>query len=83
MEDTFKHLRATGQHNMGWMIHDLNAEGAVGNARAASAEAGRAIAEHQVAGAIELLWDIQRFDLNRLATDCTVTAPRHVFDIAV
>jgi creatinine amidohydrolase len=83
MEDTFKHLRATGQHNMGWMIHDLNAEGAVGNARAASADAGRAIAEHQVAGAIELLWDMRRFDLNRLATDCCVTPARDVFDIAV
>jgi creatinine amidohydrolase len=82
-EDTFKHLRATGQHNMGWMIHDLNAEGAVGNARAASADAGRAIAEHQVAGVIELLWDIHRFDLDRLATDCASTAPRDLCDIAV
>ena len=68
MEDTFTHLRATGQHNMGWMIHDLNADGAVGNASAGSAQAGAAIAEHQVAGIIELLRDMSRFDLRRLAT---------------
>jgi creatinine amidohydrolase len=68
LEENFKHLRATGQHNMGWIIHDLNADGAVGDASAATAKIGEVIAEHQVAGVIELLRDMQRFDLGRLAT---------------
>jgi len=66
MEQSFSHLRATGRHNMGWIIEDLNAEGAVGNAAAATAELGMAIAKHQARGAIELLRDMTRFDLKRL-----------------
>jgi creatinine amidohydrolase len=66
LEENCKFLRHNGGHNMGWMIHDLNPAGAVGNAAAATAELGQAIAEHQVAGVIELLRDMRRFDLKSL-----------------
>lgn len=68
MESTFKHLRATGQHNMGWIIHDMNRDGAVGDAAAGTSEIGSAIAGHQVSECIELLKDMNRFDLGKLAT---------------
>lgn len=73
-EKSFTHLRATGQHNMGWMIHDLNPDGAVGNALAGTAQLGAAIAGHQVAGAIELLNDMRAFDPERLATSLPESA---------
>lgn len=59
----FKHLKAYGPHAFGWMMRDLSPEGAVGNAAAASAEAGRKILDHAVAGLMELLDDVHRFDL--------------------
>ena len=67
MERDFTHLHATQRHNIGWIIHDLNADGAVGNAAAGSAELGARIARHQVQGLIELLRDMQAFDPARLA----------------
>ena len=69
LEENCRFLRHNGGHNMGWMIHDLNPEGAVGNAAAGTAEIGAAIAEHQVAGVIELLRDMKRFNLKTLATE--------------
>lgn len=59
----FKHLKAYGPHAFGWMMRDLSPEGVVGNAAAASAEAGRKILDHAVAGLIELLADVHRFDM--------------------
>ena len=74
LEENFKFLRHNGGHNMGWMIHDLNPDGAVGNASAATAEIGEATAVHQVSGVIELLQDMKRFNLNTLATEAGVTS---------
>lgn len=48
----------TGPISRGWIASDLNPEGTVGDASAASAQKGRATAEHQVAGLIELLRDV-------------------------
>ncbi|MNN51813.1 Creatinine amidohydrolase [compost metagenome] len=48
-------------------MHDLNAEGVAGNASAATAEAGEKILAHAVAGFIELLHDVDQFDLARFA----------------
>ncbi|MCR4264920.1 creatininase family protein [Nitratireductor sp. ZSWI3] len=59
----FKHLRAYGPHAFGWMMRDLAPEGVVGNAAAATADAGERIIDHAVTGFIELLTDIDRFDL--------------------
>lgn len=63
MEREFTHLRATGPHAMGWIVGDLNPDGAVGNAGIADPEKGARVASHQVAGFIELLRDVVEFDL--------------------
>src|SRR5262245_58726875 len=62
-ERQFTHLRPTGKHAFGWIAQDLNPHGAVGNALAATAAKGAATAEHQIAGAIELLRDMAAFPL--------------------
>ncbi|MEC9342675.1 MAG: creatininase family protein [Pseudomonadota bacterium] len=59
-ENTFTHLRHTGTHAFAWMAGDVNAAGTVGEAAKASAEKGRATAEHQAAGFVELLEDVRR-----------------------
>ncbi len=56
-------LRAYGPHAFGWKMRDLNPAGATGNARAATAEKGRKLIDHSVAGIIALLYDIDAFDL--------------------
>lgn len=63
----FKHLRAYGPHAFGWMMRDLSKEGVAGNAAAATADAGEKILDNAVAGFIELLVDVDRFDMSRLA----------------
>ena len=56
-------LRAYGPHAFGWAMRDLNPHGATGNAAAATAEKGRKLIDHAVAGLIALLRDIEAFDL--------------------
>jgi creatinine amidohydrolase len=67
MEKDYTHLRPTGTHAFGWIAQDVNPDGAVGDASIATAEKGRATAEHQAAGFIALLRDVARFPLARLA----------------
>ncbi|MBX5158687.1 creatininase family protein [Rhizobium sp. NZLR1b] len=62
----FKHLRAYGPHAFGWKMSDLNAEGVVGNAAAATAEKGEALIAHAVKGLVELLEDVDAFDVTQL-----------------
>ena len=62
----FKHLRAYGPHAFGWKMSDLNADGVTGNASLATAEKGEAMIARAVAGFIELLEDVDRFDLGLL-----------------
>lgn len=59
----FTHLRAYGPHAFGWMMRDLNPEGVAGNAARATAEAGEVILDRAVNGFVELLQDVDRFDL--------------------
>jgi creatinine amidohydrolase len=66
MEKTFKWLNAIRPVGFGWMTQDLHASGAVGDPTAASAEKGRAALEHGARAFIELLHDVDRFDLARL-----------------
>ena len=63
---TFSHLRAYGPHAFGWKMSDLSREGVTGNAAAASAELGNALLNNAARGFIELLEDVDRFDLERL-----------------
>lgn len=63
----FTHLRPTGFIAFAWMAQDLHPSGAAGDASRASAEKGRATAEFQALAFIELLRDVSRFSLDRLA----------------
>ena len=67
MEKDYKHLRPAGQHGFGWIAQDINRDGAVGDASAATAEKGRLTAEHQADAFIALLRDVVRFPLSELA----------------
>jgi creatinine amidohydrolase len=59
-EQEFDLLRQTGKHAFAWVAGDLNANGVVGNAAAATAEKGRATAEFQAEGFVRLLRDIRK-----------------------
>lgn len=59
----FRHLRAYGPHAFGWMMSDLNPDGAAGNAGAATAEKGEALLAHAVRGLVELVEDVAGFDV--------------------
>ncbi|KPH06832.1 creatininase family protein [Rhizobium acidisoli] len=61
----FKHLRAYGPHAFGWKMSDLNPQGAAGNAAAATAEKGEALIAHAVKGLMELLQDVDAFDITQ------------------
>lgn len=63
--DEFKHLRAHGPVQFGWKTQDLNAAGALGDARAASADKGNAILDHQAKSFVELCADVDAFDPGR------------------
>lgn len=62
----FRHLRAYGPHAFGWMMRDLSPAGVTGNAAAATPAAGERILQHAVNGLVELLRDVDRFDLAAL-----------------
>lgn len=62
----FAHLRAYGPHAFGWKMRDLNDEGAAGDATAASAEKGEKLIAHAVKGLVELVEDVDRFDVYKL-----------------
>lgn len=57
-------LRAGGAVAFGWQAQDLNAEGAVGNAAAATAELGEAVLDRAAAGLAGLLAEISALDLD-------------------
>jgi creatinine amidohydrolase len=63
----YKHLRAYGPHAFGWKMSDLNPLGVAGNASAATAEKGEKLISHSVNGLVELLEDINSFDMAQLA----------------
>jgi creatinine amidohydrolase len=62
----FKHLRATRPAGFGWLAQDLNPQGAIGNAKNASAVKGAQAAEYGAGAFIELLRDVAAFPLERL-----------------
>lgn len=66
LENDFNWLRAGRPTGFGWMTQDLSETGAMGNAAAASAEKGEASADYGVTAFIELLQDVEAFDLDRL-----------------
>lgn len=64
---TFSLLRPTGFTAFGWIAQDLHPAGAAGDASLGNAEKGRRLAEFGAARFIDLLRDVERFSLSRLA----------------
>ena len=67
MADTFTWLSACRPAGFAWMTQDLHPTGAVGDATAATADKGERALDHGARAFVELLHDIDRFDLGRLA----------------
>src|SRR6267378_3288939 len=66
MEREFKWLGAFRPAGFGWMTQDLHASGAVGDASQATAQKGEAALAHGAKSFVELLREVDRFDLARL-----------------
>jgi creatinine amidohydrolase len=66
MAHEFKWLGAYRPAGFAWMTQDLNATGAVGDATQASAAKGEAALAHGAQAFVELLGEMDRFDLARL-----------------
>lgn len=66
MAQDFRWLSASRPAGFGWMTQDLHPSGAVGDASAASADQGEAALDHGARAFVELLHEIDRFDLSRL-----------------
>ena len=67
MERDYTWLRADFPAGFGWMTQDLHASGAVGDASPASAEKGEAALAYGARAFVELLKDVEKFDLAKLA----------------
>ena len=65
--EDFKWLSAFRPVGFGWMTQDLHPTGAVGDATLATAAKGEAALAHGARAFVELLGDVDRFDLARLA----------------
>jgi creatinine amidohydrolase len=66
MQEEFRWLGAFRPAGFGWMTQDLHASGTVGDASSATAEKGKAALAHGAKGFVELLREVDRFDLARL-----------------
>lgn len=62
-------LSITPSGKLGWQTQDLNPEGACGDATRATAEKGRAVLDYVSDRFVELLHEIDRYDLKRLANE--------------
>jgi creatinine amidohydrolase len=66
MAKEFRWLGAYRPVGFGWMTQDLHPSGALGDPRVATKEAGEAALAHGAKAFVELLAEIDRFDLERL-----------------
>jgi creatinine amidohydrolase len=66
MAQEFKWLGAYRPAGFAWMTQDINPTGAIGDATLATAPKGEAALAHGAAAFVELLREIDRFDLKRL-----------------
>jgi creatinine amidohydrolase len=66
MAEKFKWLSAFRPVGFGWMTQDLHPTGAVGDATRATAQKGEQALDHGAKAFVELLQDVDRFDLRRL-----------------
>jgi len=65
-EREFLWLRPDRPAGFGWMAQDLSHDGAMGDASKATAAKGEAVADYWVTAFIELLRDVNSFDIHRL-----------------
>ena len=63
MEKDYRWLSAQRPAPLAWQAQDLHPSGAVGNATLASPEKGEALLDHGARGFIELLEDVDKFDV--------------------
>lgn len=66
MEQDFTWLRTGRPAGFGWMAQDISAAGPAGDASLASAEKGEACADYGATAFVELLGDVEAFDLSQL-----------------
>lgn len=66
MEKDFAWLNAGRPAGFGWMAQDLSESGAMGNAAIATRDKGESAADYGATAFIELLRDVEAFDLARL-----------------
>lgn len=66
MEQEFAFLRAGSPAGFGWMAQDIQESGAMGDASQASLEKGETCALFGARAFVELLGDVNRFELSRL-----------------
>jgi creatinine amidohydrolase len=66
MERDFTWLRTGRPAGFGWMAQDISPSGAAGDASAASAGKGEACADYGATAFVELLGDVESFDLAQL-----------------
>jgi creatinine amidohydrolase len=67
MEKEFRWLSTQRPAPFAWQAQDLNPGGAVGDARQATAEKGERLLDHGARAFCELLHDVDKFDVKRLA----------------
>ncbi|MEM7044441.1 MAG: creatininase family protein [Pseudomonadota bacterium] len=67
VSEGYRRLSPVGQGRMGWMAEDLHPSGACGDAASADAERGRQLVEHAAKTLVELLIEVDRFPLERIA----------------
>lgn len=67
MEKEFRWLSTQRPAPFAWQAQDLNATGAVGDARQATADKGERLLDHGARAFCELLHDVDNFDVKRLA----------------
>ncbi len=63
LAEEFRWLNAYRPAGFGWMTQDLHPSGAVGDARGATADKGEAALDHGAQAFVELLKEVDRFDL--------------------
>ena len=68
LEKQYRWLSTQRPAPFAWQAQDLHPSGAVGNAMLASAEKGEALLAHGARAFIELLEDVDKFDVRALAT---------------
>src|SRR5207302_10707809 len=67
METDYRWLSTHRPAPFAWQAQDLHPSGAVGNATLASVEKGERLLDHGARAFIELLEDVDKFDVNALS----------------